>query len=54
VAVALEMSVKEMALGDWAPGKILDEVWLAPADMYFRKQSGLGGFFSLFSSSNSR
>ncbi|KAJ7301262.1 hypothetical protein DFH08DRAFT_104052 [Mycena albidolilacea] len=35
------MSVKDMALGDWAPGKILDEVWLAPADMYFGKQSGL-------------
>ncbi|KAF7326448.1 hypothetical protein MVEN_02615400 [Mycena venus] len=41
VAVALEMSVKEMALGDWARAKILDGAWLAPADVYFGKQGGL-------------
>ncbi|KAJ7616931.1 hypothetical protein DFH06DRAFT_1483602 [Mycena polygramma] len=33
--VALEMNVKEMALGDWARGRILDGAWAAPADVYF-------------------
>ncbi|KAJ7614240.1 hypothetical protein DFH06DRAFT_1014211 [Mycena polygramma] len=34
-AVALEMTVKEMALTDWARGRILDGAWTAPADVYF-------------------
>ncbi|KAJ6517490.1 hypothetical protein C8R47DRAFT_1205714 [Mycena vitilis] len=34
-AVGLEMTVKEMALTDWARGRILDGAWAAPADVYF-------------------
>ncbi|KAJ7698442.1 hypothetical protein B0H14DRAFT_2649500 [Mycena olivaceomarginata] len=41
LAVALEMSVKEMALGDWMRGRILDGACLASGDVYFRKQGGL-------------
>jgi hypothetical protein len=43
LAVALEMSVMEMALGDWARGRILDGACLVSADVYFGKQGGLGG-----------
>ncbi|KAJ7339248.1 hypothetical protein DFH08DRAFT_251290 [Mycena albidolilacea] len=35
------MWVKEMALGDWARGRILDGAWLTSADVYFWKQGGL-------------
>ncbi|KAJ7462273.1 hypothetical protein B0H11DRAFT_1923293 [Mycena galericulata] len=31
IAAALESSVKELALGDWARGRILDDAWVAPA-----------------------
>ncbi|KAJ7604292.1 hypothetical protein DFH06DRAFT_1487707 [Mycena polygramma] len=45
-AVALEMNVKEMALGDWARGRILDGAWAAPADVYFgNRVNGLGRVF---------
>ncbi|KAF8214150.1 hypothetical protein K438DRAFT_1802973 [Mycena galopus ATCC 62051] len=35
VAAALEMTVKEMALTDWARARVLDGAWLAPADVYY-------------------
>ncbi|KAJ7214863.1 hypothetical protein GGX14DRAFT_696527 [Mycena pura] len=35
LAAALEMNVKEMALGDWARGRVLDGAWVAPADAYY-------------------
>ncbi|KAJ7165748.1 hypothetical protein C8R46DRAFT_1274917 [Mycena filopes] len=38
LASALEMNVKEMALGDWARGKILDGAWMAPADVYYNNR----------------
>ncbi|KAJ6448671.1 hypothetical protein C8R47DRAFT_1230943 [Mycena vitilis] len=42
-AVGLEMTVKEMALTDWARGRILDGTWAAPADVYFgNRVNGLG------------
>ncbi|KAJ7259177.1 hypothetical protein B0H12DRAFT_1218168 [Mycena haematopus] len=34
-AAALEMTVKEMALTDWARARVLDGAWLAPADVYY-------------------
>jgi hypothetical protein len=44
VAAALEMTVKEMALIDWARGRVLDGAWVAPADVYYGvKVPGLGG-----------
>ncbi|KAJ7756698.1 hypothetical protein B0H16DRAFT_1689883 [Mycena metata] len=38
LASALELNVKEMALGDWARAKILDGAWLAPADVYYNNR----------------
>ncbi|KAJ7795415.1 hypothetical protein B0H14DRAFT_2919288 [Mycena olivaceomarginata] len=42
VAAALEMTVREMALTDWARARVLDGAWVAPADVYYRaKVNGL-------------
>ncbi|KAJ7753072.1 hypothetical protein DFH07DRAFT_1031100 [Mycena maculata] len=35
MAVALETSVKELVLRDWARGKVLHGGWVAPADVYY-------------------
>ncbi|KAJ7511098.1 hypothetical protein B0H11DRAFT_2268941 [Mycena galericulata] len=40
MAAALESSVKELALGDWARGRILDGAWVAPADVYYGVRVG--------------
>ncbi|KAJ7743052.1 hypothetical protein DFH07DRAFT_979786 [Mycena maculata] len=40
MAVALETSVKELALGDWARGRVLDGAWVAPADVYYGLRVG--------------
>ncbi|KAJ7687582.1 hypothetical protein B0H17DRAFT_681945 [Mycena rosella] len=34
-AAALEVSLRELALGDWARGRMLDGAWVAPADVYY-------------------
>ncbi|KAJ7036982.1 hypothetical protein C8F04DRAFT_1232882 [Mycena alexandri] len=47
LASALELNVKEMALGDWARAKILDGAWLAPADVYYNNRVPGGCFFSM-------
>ncbi|KAJ6481174.1 hypothetical protein DFH09DRAFT_1341305 [Mycena vulgaris] len=39
-AAALESSVREMALGDWARGRLLDDAWVAPADIYYGMRVG--------------
>ncbi|KAJ7626065.1 hypothetical protein FB45DRAFT_796217 [Roridomyces roridus] len=36
---ALEMTVTEMALGDWARGRILDGSWVDPADIWYRSDN---------------
>ncbi|KAJ7055847.1 hypothetical protein C8F01DRAFT_447417 [Mycena amicta] len=35
MAVEEEMNVRELALGDWARGRILDGSWVTPADVYY-------------------
>ncbi|KAF7296354.1 hypothetical protein HMN09_01105500 [Mycena chlorophos] len=35
MAVEEEMNVRELALGDWARGRILDGSWLSPVDIYW-------------------
>ncbi|KAJ6472812.1 hypothetical protein DFH09DRAFT_1293872 [Mycena vulgaris] len=40
MAAVLESSVKEMALGDWARGRILDGVCVDPADVYYGSHVG--------------
>ncbi|KAJ7434547.1 hypothetical protein FB451DRAFT_1571923 [Mycena latifolia] len=40
LAAALETSVRELALGDWARGRILDGAWVAPADVYYNMRVG--------------
>ncbi|KAJ7678643.1 hypothetical protein B0H17DRAFT_1206701 [Mycena rosella] len=40
LATALEASVRELALGDWARGRILDGAWVAPADVYYNLHVG--------------
>ncbi|KAJ6447770.1 hypothetical protein C8R45DRAFT_1047378, partial [Mycena sanguinolenta] len=42
LAIALEGTVKEMALTDWARGRVLDGCWVAPADVYYGLR-GVGG-----------
>ncbi|KAJ7081145.1 hypothetical protein B0H15DRAFT_1024922 [Mycena belliarum] len=37
---AVEASVRELALGDWARGRILDGAWVAPADLYYGVRVG--------------
>ncbi|KAJ7097039.1 hypothetical protein B0H15DRAFT_928473 [Mycena belliarum] len=39
-AAALEMSVRDLALGDWARARILDGAWVAPADLYYGVRVG--------------
>ncbi|KAJ6582510.1 hypothetical protein DFH09DRAFT_1275496 [Mycena vulgaris] len=44
LASALETSVRELALGDWARGRVLDGAWVAPADVYYGiRVNGLDG-----------
>ncbi|KAJ7451419.1 hypothetical protein FB451DRAFT_1374433 [Mycena latifolia] len=40
LAAALETSVRELALGDWARGRILEDAWVAPADVYHNVRVG--------------
>nr|GAT47937.1 predicted protein [Mycena chlorophos] len=35
MAVEEEMNVRELALGDWARGRVLDGSWLSPVDVYW-------------------
>ncbi|KAF7346607.1 Abc domain-containing protein [Mycena sanguinolenta] len=42
LAMALETTVKEMALTDWARGRVLDGCWVAPADVFYGLK-GVGG-----------
>jgi hypothetical protein len=42
---ALERSVEDMALTDWAQARVLDGAWVTPADLYHKaKVNGLGEF----------
>ncbi|KAJ7616651.1 hypothetical protein FB45DRAFT_1064031 [Roridomyces roridus] len=36
---ALEKTITEMALGDWARGRILDGSWVDPADIWYRSDN---------------